>query len=128
MLRCTNINERGCEDEQQPIIRAATGGKSPDLAVDAAHRRVDESWGSPNSVRRALDTYLLCLQHGADYAKEAKIGDPPDKWINNYVDTLSECAEKSWQDFRNNWQILLLTQDEALMWVAKIERAWANAG
>ncbi|RUQ32950.1 MAG: hypothetical protein EKK68_04285 [Candidatus Competibacteraceae bacterium] len=84
--------------------------------------------GAVSAVRRALDTYLLCLQHGADYAKEAKIGDPPDKWINNYVDTLSECAEKSWQDFRNNWQILLLTQDEALMWVAKIERAWANAG
>ena len=64
----------------------------------------------------------------ADYVREAQVDDPPEKWVNSYVDTLSECAEKSWQDFRNNWQILLLTQDEALMWVAKIERAWANAG
>lgn len=84
--------------------------------------------GTISAVRRALDTYLLCLQHGADYVREAQVDDPPEKWVNSYVDTLSECAEKSWQDFRNNWQILLLTQDEALMWVAKIERAWANAG
>ncbi|MCC6135694.1 MAG: hypothetical protein LM550_16730 [Candidatus Contendobacter sp.] len=82
--------------------------------------------GAISAVRRALDTYLLCLQHGADYVHEAQISDPPEQWVNNYVDTLSECAEKSWQDFRNNWQILLLTQDEALFWFAKIERALAE--
>ena len=82
--------------------------------------------GAISAVRLALDTYLLCLQHGADYAREAQLNDPPEKWVNSYVDTLSECAEKSWQDFRNNWQILLLTQDEALMWVTKIERALAD--
>jgi hypothetical protein len=35
-------------------------------------------------------------------------------------------VEKSWQDFRNQWQILLLTQDEALIWMTRIERALAE--
>ena len=82
--------------------------------------------GAVSAVRRALDTYLLCLQHGSDYVQQAQLSDPPEKWVDSYVDTLSECAEKSWQDFRNNWQILLLTQDEALMWMTKIERALAG--
>ncbi len=82
--------------------------------------------GAISAGRRVLDTYLLCLQQGADCVQEAQVGDPPKQWVNSYIDTLSECAEKSWQDFRNNWQILLLTQDEALIWVAKIERALAD--
>ena len=39
---------------------------------------------------------------------------------------MSECVEKSWQDYRNSLQILLLTQDEALIWVNKIDRALAG--
>lgn len=79
-----------------------------------------------SSVRKALDTYLLLLQHGADSAKHIQPGDPAQKWIVVCVDTASECVEKSWQDFRNQWQILLLTQDEMLIWMTRIERALAE--
>lgn len=75
------------------------------------------------SVRKALDTYLLCLRHGAESAKTIRPGDPAQKWIVVCVDTASECVEKSWQDFRNQLQILLLTQDEALIWMSRIERS-----
>lgn len=84
------------------------------------------SIGAISSVRRALDTYLLCLQHGTEYAQAIRTSDPPAKWVVVYMDTLSEYVEKSWQDFRNNLQILLLTQDEALMWIAKIERTLSD--
>ena len=79
-----------------------------------------------SSVRKALDTYLLILQHSAELAKHLQPSDPAQKWLAVCVDTASECAEKSWQDFRNQWQILLLTQDEALIWMTRIERALAE--
>jgi hypothetical protein len=78
------------------------------------------------SVRKALDTCLLLLQHGAESAKNIQPGDPAQRWMVVCVDTASECVEKSWQDFRNQWQILLLTQDEALIWMTRIERALAE--
>ncbi|MCC8997986.1 MAG: hypothetical protein LM522_00570, partial [Candidatus Contendobacter sp.] len=73
--------------------------------------------GMLSSARKTLDTYLLCLQHGTDYMKQSRISDSPDKLMAGYADAMTECVEKSWQDFRNNIQILLLTQDEALIWV-----------
>ena len=79
-----------------------------------------------SSVRKTLDTYLLCLQHGAESAKTIRPGDPAKKWMVVCVQATSECVEKSWQDFRNQWQILLLTQDEALIWMTRIERALAE--
>ena len=84
------------------------------------------SIGVIGSVNKALDTYLLCLQHGADYVKTARLDDSPEKLVLIYADALSECVEKSWQDFRNNLQILLLTQDEALIWVGKIDKLLAG--
>ena len=79
--------------------------------------------GMLSSARKTLDTYLLCLQHGTDYMKRSRMTDSPKKFVAGYADAMSECAEKSWQDFRNNIQILLLTQDEALIWVARIDKA-----
>jgi len=79
-----------------------------------------------SSVRKTLDTYLMLLQHGAESTKHLQPGDPAKKWMVVGVQTASECVEKSWQDFRNQWQILLLTQDEALIWMTRIERALAE--
>lgn len=79
--------------------------------------------GMLSSVRKTLDTYLLCLQHSADYVRKSRIGDSPDPLVADYADAMLECVEKSWQDFRNNIQILLLTQDEALIWIARIDKA-----
>ena len=78
--------------------------------------------GMIGSFRKALDTYMLCLQHGADYVKNAHLGDAPEA-VSAYADAMSECVEKSWQDYRNTLQIMLLTQDEALIWASKIDRA-----
>ncbi|WP_169248017.1 hypothetical protein [Candidatus Competibacter phosphatis] len=44
------------------------------------------------------------------------------------MDALSDFVEKSWQDFRNHLQILLLTQDEVLIWVARIDRTLDERG
>lgn len=52
--------------------------------------------------------------------------DSPVRWIVVSVDNFGEHIEKSWQDFRNQVQILLLTQDEALIWINRIERALAE--
>lgn len=79
-----------------------------------------------SSVRKGLDTYLLCLQRGAKSAKTIPPDDSAKQWMVVCVDTASECVEKSWQDFRNHLQILLLTQDEAVIWITRIERALAN--
>ncbi len=79
--------------------------------------------GMLSSVRKTLDTYLVCWQHGAEAMTQRPINDSPEKWAANCVDAMIECVEKSWQDFRNNLQILLLTQDEALIWVVRIDRA-----
>lgn len=79
--------------------------------------------GALSSTRKSLDTYLICLRHYADYAKSVRVDDPPEGWVADYADAMLECVEKSWQDFRNNLQILLLTQDEALIWMAKIDKA-----
>ncbi len=79
-----------------------------------------------SSAHKAMDTYLLVLRHSAESAKHLQPGDPAQKWLAVCVDTASECVEKSWQDFRNQWQILLLTQDEALIWMTRIERAFAE--
>lgn len=84
------------------------------------------SMAAIGSVSKALDTYLLLLRHGAESAKNIQPSDPAKKWMGVCVDTTSECVEKSWQDFRNQLQILLLTQDEALIWMTRIERALAN--
>lgn len=81
--------------------------------------------GALSSVRKSLDTYLICLRHGTDYAKNVRVGDPPEQWVAGYADGMAEYVEKSWQDFRNNLQILLLTQDEALIWITKIDKALA---
>ncbi|MDQ5909708.1 MAG: hypothetical protein QG599_1803 [Pseudomonadota bacterium] len=75
-----------------------------------------------SSVRKGLDTYLLCLQRGAESAKTIQPDDSAKQWMVVCVDTASECVEKSWQDFRNHLQILLLTQDEAVIWMTRIER------
>jgi hypothetical protein len=82
--------------------------------------------GALGSLCRVLDSYLLCLQHGADYLRDARATDSPDKWVSIYADNMTECVEKSWQDFRNSLQIVLLTQDEALIWAARIERTLAE--
>ena len=79
--------------------------------------------GMLGAVRKSLDIYLVCLQHGAEYARQATITDAPEKWVTGYADAMTECVEKSWQDFRNNLQIWLLTQNEALIWVARIDQA-----
>jgi len=79
--------------------------------------------GMLGAVRKSLDTYLVCLQHGAEYARQATITDAPEKFVAGYADAMTECVEKSWQDFRNNLQIWLLTQNEALIWVARIDQA-----
>ena len=79
--------------------------------------------GMLSSVRKTLDTYLVCLQHGADYLLQSRMADAPEQFVAGYADAMTECVEKSWQDFRNNIQILWLTQDEALIWVARIDRA-----
>lgn len=82
--------------------------------------------GFISAMRRALDSYLLYLRHSIDYVKDAGTTDSPEKWVDLYVDAMSECVEQSWQDFRNNLQITLLTQDEALIWAARIEKALAG--
>ena len=79
--------------------------------------------GVLGSVRKTLDTYLICLQHGAEYMAHLQVTDPPERWLAGYADVMAECVEKSWQDYRNNLQIFLLTQDEALIWVTRIDRA-----
>ena len=81
------------------------------------------SIGMLSAVRKTLDTYLLCLQHGADYAQQSRVTDSPKKLVAGYADAMTDYTEKSWQDLRNNLQILLLTQDEALIWIVKIDRA-----
>jgi hypothetical protein len=78
------------------------------------------------SVRRSLDTYSLCLQQGAKSMQNVQATDSPVKWMVVSVDNFGEYVEKSWQDFRNQVQILLLTQDEALIWINRIERALAE--
>ena len=86
------------------------------------------SLGAISSARKAMDTYLLCLRHGAEYVEQARLTDPPAKLVVVYVDALSDFVEKSWQDFRNHLQILLLTQDEVLIWVARIDRTLDERG
>lgn len=76
-----------------------------------------------SSLNKALDTYLLCLRHGAHYLREGRVAESPEQFVAGYVDAVTECIEKSWQDFRNNVQIMLLTQDEALIWMARIDKA-----
>ncbi len=83
--------------------------------------------GALSAVRKTLDLYLLYLQHSADYVKDAKLSDRPEKAVSSYADVMSECVEQSWQNYRNHLQIWLLTQDEALIWVAKIDKALLNA-
>jgi hypothetical protein len=78
------------------------------------------------SFRRSLDTYLLCLQQGTKSMQSTQATDSPVQWIVVSVDNFGEYVEKSWQDFRNQLQILLLTQDEALIWMNRIERALAE--
>ncbi|HAO32107.1 MAG TPA: hypothetical protein PLP22_02485 [Candidatus Competibacter sp.] len=80
-----------------------------------------------SAVRKSLDTYLLWLRHSADYVKNARLSDPPEKAVSSYADAVNECVEKSWQDYRNNVQILLLTQDEARIWASKVDRALTGA-
>lgn len=80
-----------------------------------------------SAVRKALETYLLCLEHGADYIKNARLDDTPRKLVAGYADAMNECIEKSWQDYRNHLQIWLLTQDEALLWMKKIDRTLIGA-
>ncbi|MFO1371102.1 MAG: hypothetical protein U1F42_01485 [Candidatus Competibacteraceae bacterium] len=83
--------------------------------------------GAISALRRNLDTCLIFLGHSANQVmKSAQVIDPPQKLISGYLDTVLDCSEKSWQDFRNNLQILLLTQDEALLWMAKIDRTLAT--
>lgn len=80
--------------------------------------------GILGSVRKTLDTYLICMRHGAGVWTPPPT-DPPGKLVAGCMDAMTECVEKSWQDYRNNLQILLLIQDEALIWVARIDRALA---
>ena len=75
------------------------------------------------TVRKTLDTYLVCLEHGAEYVARLQLPDPPERWVAGYADVMTECVERSWQDYRNNLQIFLLTQDEALIWVSRIDKA-----
>lgn len=82
--------------------------------------------GALSALRKTLDLYLLSLQHSANYVKNAKLHDRPEKAVSTYADAMSECVEQSWQNYRNHLQICLLTQDEALIWVGKIDRALFN--
>ena len=78
--------------------------------------------GMLGAVRKMLDTYLVCLEHGAEYLARSQPTDPPERLVAGYADVMAECVEKSWQDYRNNLQIFLLTQDEALIWATRIDR------
>lgn len=79
--------------------------------------------GMLGAVRKALDTYLVCLQQGSEYLAQLQLTDSPERLVAGYADIMAECVEKSWQDYRNNLQILLLTQDEALIWITRIDKA-----
>lgn len=79
--------------------------------------------GVLGTVRKTLDIYLVCLQHGVEHMARSPIAGASEDWVVGCVDAMTECVEKSWQDYRNNLQILLLTQDEALIWVARIDQA-----
>ena len=79
--------------------------------------------GMLGAVRKMLDTYLVCLQYGAEYLAQPQSADPLERLVAGYADMMTECVERSWQDYRNNLQIFLLTQDEALIWVARIDKA-----
>lgn len=79
--------------------------------------------GVLGAVRKTLDLYLVCLRHGVEHMARFQMTDPPDRLVACYADAMTECVEKSWQDYRNNLQILLLTHDEALIWVARIDQA-----
>ena len=37
--------------------------------------------GAISSARKAMDTYLLCLRHGAEYVEQARPRDPPEKLV-----------------------------------------------
>ena len=76
-----------------------------------------------SSLDKMLETYLIGLQHGAGLLTEAEISADPQRFIAGYADTMIECVEKSWQDFRNHLQILLLTQQEGLVWLGRIDQA-----
>jgi len=80
--------------------------------------------GALSALRKFLDLYLLCLR---PLAAVPAIGAAarPEQALASYLDTLGECVEASWQDFRNHLQIVLLTQDEMLIWIARIDRALA---
>jgi len=79
--------------------------------------------GVLGAVRKTLDIYLVCLRHGAEHMARSRIADSPERLVIDYADAMTECVEQSWQDYRNNLQILLLTHDEALIWIARIDRA-----
>lgn len=75
--------------------------------------------GMLSSARRTLETYLLYLRRSADLT----MADSPNRLVAGCADAVAECVEKSWQDFRNHIQIGLLTRDEALIWVDRIDKA-----
>lgn len=83
--------------------------------------------GALSAWRKFLDLYLLCLRPLAAAVPAADAAARPEQALATYLDTLGECVEASWQDFRNHLQIVLLTQDEMLIWIARIDRALAAA-
>ena len=81
--------------------------------------------GALSAWRKFLDLYLLCLRPLAAAVPTTDAAARPEQALAAYLDTLGECVEASWQDFRNHLQIVLLTQDELLIWIARIDRALA---
>lgn len=108
------------------LLRILERNQAANLLVMQGFLRVSglTSISMLSALNKALDTYLVCLRYGAALATDhtgALV--EPKQFATGYIDAITECVERSWQDFRNHTQIMLLTQDEALIWMARIDQA-----
>lgn len=94
------------------------------MAMEFACRLVRlTSVSAISSIYKRVDTCLLYLKRSFEGLEKSQQVGSMEGLVNSYWRTVHECADKYVEDFRNDMQVVLLTQEESRVWISKIDQA-----
>lgn len=81
-----------------------------------------------HAVYKRLDTCLLYFKRSFEGLEKSQQAGSPETLVDNYWETVRECSDKYVEDFRNDLQVISLTQEESRIWISRIAEAQQAPG
>jgi hypothetical protein len=76
-----------------------------------------------SAIYKRVDTCLLYLKRSFEGLEKSQQTGSMEDLVDNYWRTVRECTDKYVEDFRNDIQVVSLTQEESRVWISRIDQA-----